>query len=264
MKRMDVKVKKKLVSGVTLLLLLGVMAGCGTESTGGNEMGETPNESNKIWAEENVAEPKCLPNTVQVGEYVTFGTYEQDNDTANGSEDIEWVVLDIQQGKALLLSRHCLEWMIYDEENGGYTWEKVILRTWLNEEFYNTAFTAEEKGGIVVTYLENKRNEHYATEGGNPTEDKVFLLSLDEANAYFKENEERECPERTASPTAYAIAKGARFSEKTGNGEWMLRTPGNVPDLVCYVLMDGGISEFGRNIFEENGVRPAMWVTVEQ
>jgi len=35
-----------------------------------------------------------------VGNIVTFGKYEQDNDTGNGDEDIEWMILDVQGNKA--------------------------------------------------------------------------------------------------------------------------------------------------------------------
>ena len=39
------------------------------------------------------ADTKTVAPDVQVGTYVTFGSYEQDNDLSNGKEDIEWLVL---------------------------------------------------------------------------------------------------------------------------------------------------------------------------
>ena len=39
--------------------------------------------------------------SIKVGSYINFGAYEQDNDPANGKEDIEWLVLEIKGGKAL-------------------------------------------------------------------------------------------------------------------------------------------------------------------
>ena len=55
---------------------------------------------------------KKLPN-VSVGDYVIFGTYEQDYNTENGPEPIEWLVLDKKEGKALVLSKYCLDLVAY-------------------------------------------------------------------------------------------------------------------------------------------------------
>lgn len=42
----------------------------------------------------------------RVGDTVMFGQYEQDGNLDNGSEPIAWQVLDVQGGKALLMSRY--------------------------------------------------------------------------------------------------------------------------------------------------------------
>lgn len=44
----------------------------------------------------------------EVGDIFKFGSYEQDNDTSNGKEDIEWLVLEVKDGKALLISKYAL------------------------------------------------------------------------------------------------------------------------------------------------------------
>ena len=49
---------------------------------------------------------KALLSKARVGSYVTFGSYEQDNDTGNGSEDVEWLVLDKQDDALLVISRY--------------------------------------------------------------------------------------------------------------------------------------------------------------
>lgn len=41
----------------------------------------------------------------KVGHYVSFGKYEQDNNTSNGKEKIEWLVLEVKDGKALVISK---------------------------------------------------------------------------------------------------------------------------------------------------------------
>ena len=44
-----------------------------------------------------------------VGSIITFGAYEQDNNTRNGKEPIEWQVLEIKGGRALLISKYGLD-----------------------------------------------------------------------------------------------------------------------------------------------------------
>lgn len=43
------------------------------------------------------------------------------------------------------------------------TWETSTLRTWLNNDFYNAAFSADEKGVIIEQSLKNEDNEAYKT-----------------------------------------------------------------------------------------------------
>ena len=45
----------------------------------------------------------------RIGDVITFGKYEQDNKTSNGKEDIEWIILDRQGDKVLLISRMALD-----------------------------------------------------------------------------------------------------------------------------------------------------------
>ena len=61
--------------------------------------------------------------SVTIGDTITFGSYEQDNNLDNGSEPIEWMVLDIQDGKAFLLSRYGLDTKPYNTVEMDITWE---------------------------------------------------------------------------------------------------------------------------------------------
>ena len=93
---------------------------------------------------------------VKAGQYVKFGHYPQ---TAAGNDNtpIEWLVLAVQGNRALLLSRYELDAKPYNTLKTGVTWETCTLRTWLNGEFLNKAFTAEEKTGIqtrAIAYCE--------------------------------------------------------------------------------------------------------------
>ena len=86
---------------------------------------------------------------------IPFGHYEQDNNPGNGPEPIEWLVLDIQDGKALLLSKYGLEAKAYNTKFVDITWENCTLRTWLNGEFLAKAFSAEEQSAILLTEVDN-------------------------------------------------------------------------------------------------------------
>lgn len=200
----------------------------------------------------------------RVGDTVTYGTYEQDGDYDNGKEAIEWIVLDKQDGKLLLVSRYALEGTYYEYEPA--TWEKCSLRKWLNTGFMKEAFTQKEIKHIPTMRVSADKNPEYDTDPrnevylpwddidpGNDTEDQVFLLSVSEAEKYFKTDHERRC-----EPTEYARIMGA-YKYNEGYCEWWLRStdefgrPANVDDdgLVNY-------DKFGYS--NSLAVRPAMWV----
>ena len=76
-----------------------------------------------------------------VGNSVSFGSYEQDNNPANGKEEIEWIVLDVQGDRSLLISKYALDCKKYNTEWTDGTWESCSLRKWLNSDFLNAAFS---------------------------------------------------------------------------------------------------------------------------
>lgn len=165
----------------------------------------------------------------KVGDIVYFGTYEQDNDTSNGKENIEWRVLAKENSRVLVISDKALDCQPY---NSSYTeevtWENCSLRKWLNGTFLNKAFSPEEQAQIQNTTVSADNNPQYSTNPGNATTDKVFLLSINEVEKYFNSDEARKC-----APTAYAKAQGASTSDtfKTPSGAatcwWWLRSPGD-------------------------------------
>ena len=204
---------------------------------------------------------------VKVGDYIKFGKYEQDNNTSNGKEAIEWLVLDVRGGKAFVISKNALDAKAYDEEDVNVTWETCTLRKWLNNDFYNSAFTSSEKSRIRTTTVVT---EHYYTSNDTTvdinTNDKVFLLSSDEAERYFTSDSARMC-----EPTAYAKAKGVEYESDTessvyGNCSWLLRTLSNAGVIferyVALVVYRSGDVDEGQDVRTIDAVRPAMWISV--
>ena len=193
-----------------------------------------------------------------VGGTVTFGNYEQDNNTSNGPEPIEWIVLDVQGNRSLLVSKYGLDAKPYNNTKyENTTWEQCTLRTWLNGEFLKTAFSEAEQGAILTTAVDNSKAQGYSgysTNGGNNTQDKIFLLSYAEAWKYFGSDAARQC-----KPTAYAVAQ--RAYQSSGNCWWWLRSPGDYQDAAADVS-PGGSRDFYVN-FSNEAVRPALWVNPE-
>ena len=133
------------------------------------------------------------------GDIIVFGSYEQDGNTANGKEPIEWEVLDTEGDRVFVVSKYILDLKLYDDGNSDAvehpgTWEASTLRKWLNHDFYEEAFTAPEQEQIIETLVINKdnplRNESNSTIFTNEvdTYDKVFLLSTDEVYRYYEFN----------------------------------------------------------------------------
>lgn len=318
--------KKKLLAGIILTTLLLAMAGCKGDSDGKETSVQNPEETVTLTPEptatpepvatdipeatlEPVAtnvptatpeptatevpeEPKKLwEETVsleeaEVGDLVLFGAYEQDSKKVNGKEPIEWMVLAKENGRVLLLSKYGLDSKKYHEVKEDITWETSSIRYWLNNYFYETGFTEDEKAKIPVVNLKNHAEYNSGLTGGKDTKDRIFLLSTDEVEKLFPKYKVAEGETyvgdnisrkyRTASLTTYAFEEGKRTdSINTSNydGEewyaqncrWWLRTPGYYQDQVSVVFQYGEIEDNAGfiRIDETLAVRPAMWVTVD-
>ena len=209
----------------------------------------------------------------KVGDVVLFGTYEQDNIASNGAEAIPWYVLYKDGDKLLLMSVYLLDCVPYHEEWEAITWEECTLRQWMNDEFYYNAFDATERQHILTSYLRNEDNPWYGTEGGNDTEDKVFALSLEEAERYFGVEKNFVNAWKSASPeilaakvTAYAEARGAWVKTSiisgAGDGKWWLRSPGF--DSGAAAQVDSSVFVAGILGVDDNNcaARPALWLNL--
>ncbi len=193
---------------------------------------------------------------IEIGKYITFGTYEQNNNTANGKEDIEWLVLDKKDGKALVISKYALDCQQYNTSYTDVSWETCTLRKWLNSTFINEAFSEAEKTIVSTVTVSADKNPDYSTNPGSATQDKAFLLSITEANKYFSSDSARQC-----EATAYAEAQGAYVSSSNGNCWWWLRSPGFYQYGAASVYDDGDVSEGGGNVLNSRtAVRPALWI----
>lgn len=98
---------------------------------------------------------------VEPGDLVQFGSFEQDGNLENGPEPIEWIALKTEGDHVYLLSKYLLKNMSYSAVFGIATWDTSGIREWLNGEFYNKAFTDDERSAIMLTHNEASVNERY-------------------------------------------------------------------------------------------------------
>lgn len=193
---------------------------------------------------------------IRVGDSVYFGAYEQDNRSSNGKEDIEWIVLEIRDDKALILSKYILDAIAYNRRDEYVTWASCSLREWLNSTFISTAFSDSEASSIIPVKVKNYDNDEYHIPGGNDTFDQVFLLSYDDAISYFEHDTDRR-----TSPTQYALSHDVYYDAESGCSWWWLRSPGKTSNRAGNVVARGIASTFGGYVNAgAGGVRPALWV----
>ncbi len=196
------------------------------------------------------------------GETVAFGVWEQDGNTENGSEPIEWILAYKKDRKAYLISRHVLDYMPYDSSGNMVSWEESSLRKWLQGEFKNKAFEDWEQELLHASEVDasgtiyENGNPLRSLDGGENTLDKVFLVSLSESwdiPAEFKK----------AAPTALAKSKG--IPEEDGFAPWWLRSPRNTGVQADH-MGPWGNTVCGDTALENSvemcGVRPVIAITV--
>ncbi|MGE4572615.1 MAG: DUF6273 domain-containing protein [Candidatus Izemoplasmatales bacterium] len=193
---------------------------------------------------------------VSIGDVIIFGSYEQDNNIANGKEAIEWIVLDKKDGQLLVISKYILDQQQYHGTYTSITWENSSIRSWLNSTFINSAFSTEEREMIPSTLVIKEANPTYGTNGGNNTTDRIFLLIIEEANNYFLFDSAR-----AVKATAYAVSQGVDVNSENGNSWWWLRSSGVNSSRVARVYANGSIHAYGFRVDDySSGVRPALWI----
>ena len=247
-------------------------------------------------AEKPEGESEALGATYKVGDIIKFGHYEQDGNTANGKEEIEWEVIKVESDRVLVISKYALDCKPYNTKYSKVNWATCSLREWLNNDFKNAAFTSDEQLQIPMVTLLNENNPFYEDIWGiseTNTEDQIFCLSLSEIKDLFgyswydPEIKTGWSQKSIVEPTQYAIDNGAYLYTITeddyydeswsGNlishnytpdvigkrcSSWWLRTPSRDPKFTCDVWYDGRVGTSFYDAVNEGRkvVRPAMYI----
>ena len=226
-------------------------------------------------------QPTAAPQRSKYTDYgidqlVSFGRYEQDGNTKNGAEPVEWVVLKSDGARKLLMSRYVLDALPFNNRSGKTTWAESSIRGWLNDYFYRQAFSAAEQKCVELTNVAAHENHWYPQySAGTGSQDHVFLLSVPEFEAWVlhfdgtqnyktKDQVRAMIPERgwnRCEATAYARKQGAYVSSKNGFCRWWLRSPGDGKNKIANVFASGHyIADHMKTTDGSVGVRPVIWV----
>ena len=177
---------------------------------------------------------------------VKMGKFEQDNDLSNGPEEIEWDVIKYEDGKYFIISKYILTAMRFSEDGKKKSWSDSTLRRWMNGEFFETAFSEEERKYIQDTYIKSES-----------TTDKIFCISYSNLVSDIVDRKVK-----FGIPSEYALSKGIK-----SNGFPIYYTDDE--DRVTYDFFMisgkcGSVANAGMVLPEKIvGVRPAMWISEE-
>ena len=208
-------------------------------------------------------------------------TYQDDNGyTPNNIyyfkyEPLKWRVLDPSTG--FVLCESIVDSQAYNNtiyENGNY-WNNTehtqyandyatsSIRAWLNDNFYNTAFSSSQKASILTSELDNKAyDSKYDSE---TTYDKVFLLSYSEMQntAYGFPANRNPSPARQAKGTDYAKCQGLYVEPSSGCAFQRLRSASSLSEFTCGVAIEGYLilDDYWIVLDTGYGVRPAIKIS---
>lgn len=189
---------------------------------------------------------------------VTIGQYWQSADE-HILTPIEWIILKNAGKRILVISKYCLDAMPFNTPRADFTWETCGLRKWLNNDFFNEAFSAKEQALIPLVNVPAVNNDIGHAQAGKATNDRVFVLNVPEAESYFANDQARAC-----DGTDYCFKKGADRGDN-GKADWWLRTPGGIQSTATSVTSTGYVASGGHfGDHPKTAVRPAMWLDIEQ
>ena len=195
----------------------------------------------------------------EVGDIITFGHYEQDNNFSNGAEPIEWKILAYGDNNSLgipntdpvmlLVSTKVLDAMAFN--NGGTNiWEDSSLRAWMQGTFYYDAFSNAERGAIEKATHKVKPQDPY------PDTDTVFILSIDEIQKYLPAPSDRQF-----EATPYAISRSV-FRGSNGLACWWTRS--YYAKGKAYNIWSNGEMDHGDNVTaNDGGILPAIYLNMK-
>ena len=207
---------------------------------------------------------------------ISFGRYEQDGNLENGPEPIEWIVLGVEDNKALLLSKYILAYRPMHSILEEFDWKETELREWLEEEFFANAFTLSEKHKMLRIELSSKdlhnRSISLSDNSFSSMAENPFLYKLLGAKNY-------QAPEGIQNfvicPNQSEIKELKKFKETTSVPalkndcksywlrNWSSRTMYKLP-ITYYRCISASGKEDTKRAETYNGVRPEIMIKIDE
>jgi uncharacterized repeat protein (TIGR02543 family) len=188
-------------------------------------------------------------------------------------EPIQWRVLSNDEQGLFVVAEATLDALYFSGSssvnigNGqydGYLWVNSNVRTWLNSDFYNAAFTTSQQSNVKTSSISTSGFSNW--QGGPDTQDKVFLLDRSEVlnSAYGFTTTTAANAVRESKATSYAKIRSVSHSiTTTGNAVWWLRSAGygsgNFISPASFVYDNGYVYSYLNTVGSGMlGVRPAL------
>jgi len=173
----------KIIIAIAAVIILVVAIICialfAHSNSGDSSTSSTSSQLENTSNVQNQTSENIQIENLALGNIVTLGNYEQDGNLENGAEPIEWDVIYENDYYFILLSHYILDATAYSVNRGTENWsvdgawENSNVRSFLNDNFYNKAFTDNEKKIIEPST------------GDGIITDNVFLLTPSELPLYF-------------------------------------------------------------------------------
>ncbi|MDR1697623.1 MAG: DUF6273 domain-containing protein [Erysipelotrichaceae bacterium] len=173
-------------------------------------------------------------------------------------EPIRWRILSSSSENMFLLTEDVLDVKQFD--SGTSRWGRNTLRAFLNDAFYNKAFTSIDQGFIKTSNLINGSKNY--PENEDNTNDKVFTPHYwDFVNTgHGFTNSEADHNSRVAVASDYAKATGLRVYNNTTANYWTRSFYSiGIMSGIWYIGNAGGVkSGLNNHKNSDYGVRPAI------
>ncbi len=191
-------------------------------------------------------------------------------------EPIKWKILQVNGTQYKLVTDLIIDNQMFHSSDSTRTidgktiyasnYEYSDIRKWLNEDFYNKAFTKELQAYINITLVDNSlastgdsSNKYIC----NDTHDKVYLLSYKDIT-----NEEygfTDYTSREKQLTDYAKAKGCYMNTRTdvyNNGYYWLRSPNDDYGYHARYVSNNGDINYNWVYYDYVGVSAAITISL--
>ena len=210
--------------------------------------------------------------SVQVGDIVTFGSYWQSS--SKHKDPINWQILDVNDGEALVISTRILDCRPYNDEGVSGHWGSCSLRNWLNYDFLDEVIPEKYNSPILHSVLLTDLPTEEDSTGSKclfrirrqvETFDYFFLLSYSEIGYVSSIDPKLKCV-----PTPYALNQGV-CQGNFGSSPWWLRDLHDygyeayyVPEINEPILLvhDSRTISYVDTAITVVGVRPAVRISL--